>query len=209
MNKLFVLLIFIVALACSGCMYVVRYDSDYRGRVFDGETKAPIEGAAVLGVWFTGTPTPAGAISHYYDAREALTDKNGDFSIPGMGLRVLSNLEPMSVMVFKSGYTVVESRIWESLETKVELDKTIHDKAIDRTSFPYKIQDSKDYWPYMDSSGVAQFPLRKLTLKELNALPPPGRPSAPYYKMQLMIKEFNRYNKILGLKPFTIRGEPK
>jgi hypothetical protein len=210
--KSMIFLLFLVAnLSCSGCIYAVRYDGEYRGKVFDGETKTPIEGAAVLGTWYTIQPTPAGAISHFYDARETLTDKNGEFSMPGMGLRVMSNLEPMSVMVFKAGYTAEESILWGSIETKEEWEDPIHrDLIVDKNSFPYQMRYTLNYLPYMDANGVANFPLRKLTQKEKDKREGhPSRPSIPENKMPLMTKEINKYRVESGLDAFTIRGDTK
>jgi hypothetical protein len=188
-------------LICSGCMYAVRYDGEYRGKVFDGVTNAPIEGAVVLGVWDSASSTPAGQVDYFYDARETLTDKNGEFSIPGMGLRVMSNLEPMTVMVFKSGYKAIDPMLWDGpWPTKAELAGPKYAKVS---------REIMDFFPFSDESGNVNFPLRKLTLQEQKDFPPPHRPSIPEDKMQLMTKEINRYNIELGLKPFTIRGVTK
>lgn len=200
MKKLLIILIILSSCYCSGCMYVVRYDGDYRGRVFDGDTKVPIEGAAVLGVWNTASPTVAGAVHSFYDARETLTDKNGEFMIPGMGLRILSNLEPPSLVVFKAGYNS-ESIPWKAIHPKEELDKPIHDKTIDRSSFPYRGKYTKDYWPYMNSNDVAQFPLRRLTPEERKYFTEPDYYSVPEYLMPLMGKEIDRDRVERGIGP--------
>ncbi len=46
----------------------------------------------MLGQWDKAYPSPAGDIHSYYDARETLTDKKGEFTIKGMGLRVMTYL---------------------------------------------------------------------------------------------------------------------
>jgi len=83
-----VLLGFFILTSISGCISV--YDPPRKGKVIDADTKEPIEGAVVLGYWhifylhywlFPGGP------SAYYDARETVTDKNGHFTLPGLGLR--------------------------------------------------------------------------------------------------------------------------
>lgn len=50
----------------------------YRGKVIDAETKAPISGAVVLVYWYVDVPG-FHMTSKFYDAREALTDANGEF----------------------------------------------------------------------------------------------------------------------------------
>jgi hypothetical protein len=86
-----------------GCLYAVRVDGPYEGRVIDA-TGEPIEGVVVLGVWDTETPSPAGAISRYYDAAETVTDNKGEFTIAGKGLS--ANLD-FSVLIFKAGYEYI------------------------------------------------------------------------------------------------------
>ena len=61
-------------------------DGPYRGKVIDAETKEPIEGAVVVVVWvnevlkfYSGWPK---AETRFAETKEALTDKNGEFSIP-------------------------------------------------------------------------------------------------------------------------------
>jgi hypothetical protein len=199
------ILMFVMAIAlltCSGCIYTARYDGEYCGKVFDGETKAPIEGAVVLGTWDTGSLTPAGQVDYFYDARETLTDKNGEFCIPGMGLRVMSNLEPMRVMVFKSGFTPEESGLWESILTKEEYEKDYsYSKIIDKTSFPYMVKSLKVYLPYKDANGVANFPLRKMTVEERKKPSGPSWPSIPEDKMPLMMKEIDKDRVDQGMRP--------
>jgi hypothetical protein len=93
-----------VLLLSSGCVTYLGYDGPYEGRVIDKETRQPIEGAVVHGTWVKSHPGPGGASSSFYDSREVLTDKNGNFKIEGMGLLILSNMEEMEVWVFKAGY---------------------------------------------------------------------------------------------------------
>ena len=109
----------------SGCMYAIRYDGAYNGKVIDAYTGAPIEGAVVLGVWNVVHRGPAGGVTEYYDARETVTDKNGEFSVSGMGLRIMSNLEPMSVVIFKAGYEQLRYMLWESLKVDILLKEKI------------------------------------------------------------------------------------
>ena len=64
-----------------GCSDAKTY-GPYYGKVVDMETKEPIEGAAVLVVFYANEPGPAGSITRYADALETQTDKNGEFRIP-------------------------------------------------------------------------------------------------------------------------------
>lgn len=159
-----------------GCMYAVRYDGTYKGKVVDAETGHPIKDAVVLGTWHTVTPTVAGGISHYYDARETETNNNGEFSIPGMGLRIMSNLEPMHFVIFKAGYEHIGSTPWESLKVDIQLSKKIK-------------------W----EGSIPIIPLKILTMQERrNRLGSYYVVGVPDDKQKLLMQEIEKENKEIG-----------
>lgn len=151
----------------TGCLYAVRYDGPYQGKVVDEQTREPIEGAVVLGTWSVVHFTPAGGVHTYYDARETITDRNGEFTISGQGLRIMSSLEPMSVMIFKSGYRHFGSVAWNSL----------------KIAYRDEIKWEED---------MAIFPVKKMTLEERKIAGTPSRPNIPTAKMKLMTGEINK-----------------
>jgi len=104
-----------------GCLYLARYDGPYHGKVVDQETRTPLEGVVVLGTWSVSHFDPGGGSSTYYDAHEVVTDKNGEFVIPGLGLRMLSSIKPMDFTVFKAGYSYFSSN-WNSLKIETRKD---------------------------------------------------------------------------------------
>ena len=171
-NKLTIIVLMVFLIVTGSCGYLARYDGPYKGKVIDADTVKPIEGVVVLGVWYKETPTPAGAVSSYYDARETVTDKNGEFEIPGMGLKILSTVAPMSVLIFKAGYEYIGLGPWESF------------------------QESEYYKKKVKWEGKkAIIPLRKLTMDERKksgtfpSLPPS---EAQLDKVRLMLKEINK-----------------
>jgi len=179
MNINAIALAILITFSISGCSYGVRYDGTYIGKVVDAETREPIEGAVVLGTWYTVSHTVAGGVHSYYDARETATDKNGEFSIFGMGLRIMSNLEPMSVLIYKSGYEYLGSMTWESLKIDILLSKKIiwdKDKPI--------------------------IPLNKLTLEERIKRGSPSRPGIPIEKMKSLTREINKEEIRFGRPPY-------
>ncbi len=99
--------IILITFLISGCAIVHNYDA-YYGKIIDAETKEPLEGAAVLAVYCTQQYGPAGSVSHYLDAKETLTDKNGEFKIPSftfLTFRVLQSFErDVWFTIFKPGY---------------------------------------------------------------------------------------------------------
>jgi hypothetical protein len=135
----------------------------------------------VLGVWNTEQITPGGAVHNFHDARETVTDKNGEFEIPGMGLKILGNVTPMDVLIFKAGYEHIGMGSWESLKSDLILRKKI------------KWEGTK-----------AIIPLKKLTMEERKKQGSPSFPSEAYEKkkMPLLIKEINREEKAFGRQPY-------
>ncbi len=174
----------LLLISVTGCIpaYTIRYDETFSGKVVDAETGEPVEGVVVLGVWYVSMIYGL----KYYDARETVTGKNGEFSIPGKGLRIMSNLEPVTVMIFKAGYRYVEGT-WKSF----------------KEGFYYK---DKIKW----EGDMPIIPLQKLTMKQRRRRgsphPPPDK--APLEKVILMLKEIDKNDIELGLEPRGIwRGE--
>ena len=101
------LLLLILFPATGGCAITHKY-GPYYGKVVDAETKEPIEGAAVLIVYKTEQYGLAGPVSHFADAQETITDKNGEFEISAIRinkLRIISGWERHpEVRIFKPGY---------------------------------------------------------------------------------------------------------
>ena len=101
------LLSLIIISSFSGCAMVHRYGAFY-GKVIDIETKEPLEGAAVLAIYYTESYGPAGAHTHYLDAQEAVTDKGGEFRIKPLTaktFRVLHSFDPhVYFTIFNPGY---------------------------------------------------------------------------------------------------------
>ena len=122
-------LIVLAAYALCGCVSLVYYDGTYHGRVIDAQTREPIEGAVVLGVWSKGYMGAGGIAHEYYDARETVTDAQGDFTIEGMGPRVMTHLQKMDVVIFKAGYEHVGRVSWDALKMRDHI-KWENSKAI-------------------------------------------------------------------------------
>jgi len=162
---------------------IARYDGPYEGRVIDAETKQPIEGVVVLGVWNKIASVGAGgAFRKYHDAQETVTNKNGEFSIKGQGLKIMSSVEPMNVLIFKAGY-MYESGPWESLKEGLIYRDTI------------KWEGKKPI-----------IPLRKLTMEERKKIGSPSAPpdEAPFEKVRLILKEIDKDDIERGLPPRRI-----
>ena len=121
----------------------VRDELPYPGKVIDAETGDPIAGVVVLAEWYR-RPTIFGSMHDtFYDAREVVTDANGDYTMPSMGLRFLSTLNLPRFLFFKAGYEYLGPYPWETFKEDPILSPKI------------KWEGEK-----------AIIPLRKLTLEE-------------------------------------------
>ena len=100
----YLVLIFFAVLILSTSATVHKF-GPYRGKVVDLESGEPLEGAAVLVVFYTETFY---AVSSYADAVETVTDEQGEFKIPwrlATTLHPISSWEPYGyATIFKPGY---------------------------------------------------------------------------------------------------------
>ena len=181
-------LLITILLLMTGCLYAVRYDATFKGRIIDADTGQPIEGVVVLGVWYLGYPSVAGVVHKYYDAKETVTDKKGEFKISGFGPRVMSNLEPMNVLIFKAGYMPVD-------DMGPGVRKTFREESWS--------------WENVEYDGDRLIiPLKKLTMEERKKQGRPNDPptEAPLKKVKHMLREIDRDRIERGLDARGIWG---
>ena len=92
-------------------------DGPWSGRVIDAETKQPIEGAVVVVLWHKVYSTPTGDSSYFFDAVEALTDKDGKFFIPQFKalnlIPIIRRIEGPDFIIFKPEYTAFPGRAYD------------------------------------------------------------------------------------------------
>ncbi|MBP7764332.1 MAG: carboxypeptidase regulatory-like domain-containing protein, partial [Syntrophaceae bacterium] len=81
---------------------------EFHGRVIDSETKEPIAGAVVVVLYYkrsTFSLNPGGPSSFVTEAKETLTDKNGEFFFPSYSeLMYLNEDVGARFIFFKPGY---------------------------------------------------------------------------------------------------------
>lgn len=148
-----------------------------RGKIVDAETKEPVEGVVVLVEW---RETHFFAGSTFIDAQETLTDKEGNFHIPGIW--VLNPLKrattDTNMTIYKSGYEAIETwafRDWKQINPML----------------PYVLR--------LEEDGNPVIMLRKLTNEERKKLSTPGTETLPYAKKKLLLEEINKENRFRGL----------
>jgi hypothetical protein len=105
---LILILILLVALIILsnllGHGWIVYYERPFTGKVINSETKEPIEGAIVVAIYkIIGYLMPV----FVFDAKEVLTNKNGEFYIPphmSLSLWPFSRCDPTEFIFYKPGY---------------------------------------------------------------------------------------------------------
>ena len=112
-SAIFIILTIVVWFAYSATAYAWLYYSkpEFRGKVIDAETKQPIEGTVVVVLyekWEFGGP--GGGNTLPMDAKETLTDKNGEFYFPSYRTLIgpLSREGDVSFIIYKPGYMSVD-----------------------------------------------------------------------------------------------------
>lgn len=177
-GSLIILLLIVFLTATTASAFFIRYDGPYEGRIVDADTGNPIEGVVVLGVWKKEIPNVAGSNSTFYDAKETVTDKDGEFKIQGLGLKVFSFVVPMNLLIFKAGYEYFGYTPWISLK----IDRIFIERI--------KWEGSK-----------AIIPIRKLTMEERKKRLF-GKENIPDKKQMLFIRELNKERIEIGLTPY-------
>jgi hypothetical protein len=89
------------------------FGGPYAGRVIDSTTRRPIEGAAVVAVWWVESPFMVQSITYFYDAQETLTDQRGIFVIPGIWggwSTPLGKIREPLFTIFRPGYKAYKDR---------------------------------------------------------------------------------------------------
>jgi hypothetical protein len=100
----------LVALFCSavgGCAPPFYFAESTRGRVIDAQTKQPLPGAVIIGLWDMEEPFKASG--RVLTAQETTADQNGNFTLPGWGPKLRPCLARLldhdpGLIVFRSGY---------------------------------------------------------------------------------------------------------
>jgi hypothetical protein len=113
--------------------FLYHSDGPYKGKVIDLETGEPIEGAVVAGVWileFNLTP--------FCDAKETMTDKNGEFILPKAScftLWPLTQMGRLDIIVFKPGYLGFPPLGYTSEERKARMPDFTGDEFKDKKKY--------------------------------------------------------------------------
>jgi hypothetical protein len=94
---------FILMASDSHAGWLIYHKPEYKGKVIDAETKAPIEGAVVAVYYMKGN---LGGTTYVIHTKEALTDQNGEFVIPSYTTLIApySIEDDAEFIIYKPGY---------------------------------------------------------------------------------------------------------
>ena len=81
----------------------VRGQGPYRGRVVEARSGKPLAGVLVIGYWTYMSANVGGGTTHCLDAKETLTDENGEFEIPARYAALFRPLGSMNIAIYKVG----------------------------------------------------------------------------------------------------------
>lgn len=86
--------------------WLVFHKPEFKGRIVDIETNEPIEGAVVVVIYRKLQMAVGDSVDMAIDAREALTNKSGEFTFPSYStfINPLSSGNPVQFIIFKPGY---------------------------------------------------------------------------------------------------------
>jgi hypothetical protein len=193
MKKLLILFIaaaVLFSVSACGRWFIFYHKPEYRGRVIDAETKAPIEGVVVVVMYykqFIMGVAESGKVS-IMKVKETLTDSKGEFYFPSdTGLMPFFSTELFSAfIIYKPGY--VSSSGPRGLYNAVLIEKFF---SIDVIGKEGEIRDGYDSW---------KGPLGIVELMKGDGMSP--SPPADYRSkaLPLLFKAINEDRKRRGLE---------
>jgi hypothetical protein len=198
---LFMMAIVFFSFSNSAYSWPLYSKPEFRGRVIDAETKQPSEGAVVVVLYekweFSG---PGGGNTLPMDAKETLTDKDGDFYFPSYKTLIgpLSRVSDVSFIIFKPGYMSINRiegiKIPDEKYFAIEKDMVGKEGEIKYVNARFVEPVTKTWKGFM---GIVE--LKKVSPDK--AMPPGGIP-ANYGARQLplLYKAINTDRKNRGLK---------
>lgn len=108
------MLLLLSGVACNAS-WLFFHKPEFKGKIVDIETNKPIEGAVVVAIYRKQVIGVGDSVIMDFYAREALTDKDGNFKIPSYTsmIQPLSWSQPVLFTIFKSGYASLANAAFE------------------------------------------------------------------------------------------------
>jgi hypothetical protein len=100
-------IIVLIAVSLGFVLPGLVYAKTYHGQVIDAETGKPLEGAVVVVIWHTEPRIAMDPPEYFHDAKEALTDAQGNFRLeasPAINWNPLMAIKDPNIVIFQPGY---------------------------------------------------------------------------------------------------------
>lgn len=167
--------------------WLVYTKPEFRGKAIDAETRQAVEGAVVVVLynkWEFGGP--AGGNTLPMDAKEILTDKEGEFYFPSYITLIgpLSRASGVSFIIFKPGYMSV-TRI-DGIEIPEENYFTVEKEQVGKEGEIKYVDRWKRHLSYKGPLGIVE--LRKAKTWEERRRTRPGIGGTDEKKLPLFLK---------------------
>ncbi len=159
--------------------WLIYHKPEFKGKVVDLDTNEPIEGVVVVAIYEKATHGPADTVTSSFDAREALTDNKGEFTIPSYTTFIspISTSYDVEFIVFKPGYA------WER---PVRLERTFSGKLTQEFDIP--VMWNKGLKCVVLKSGVVKLPKAKTDKDRINSFYSTGQIESFKNKLPLSIE---------------------
>lgn len=108
MSRIILITLFLVLIYEATCnaSWLIFHKPEFRGKIVDIETHEPIEDAVVVAIYRKEQMGIGDSVDIDLDARESLTDRNGEFVIPSYNtfINPFSRSIQVQFIIFKPGY---------------------------------------------------------------------------------------------------------
>ena len=172
-----------------------RYDHDILGKIVDFDTRKPIAGVVVSAVWFIWPVSLSiEPKMKYYDYFETLTNKDGDFRIPGKGLNIIRNMPPPAIAIFKAGYSILHL---QDLGANFKQDHPLSGEVEwigDKPVIPFKMKALEERKSYLRTHP--RMPFKKMEYVII-----------PSQKTWQFIEELKREYSAIGMTPAQLNDQ--
>lgn len=196
----------ILILACSITQshagWLIYHKPEFKGKVIDAETKAPIEGAVVVVVYKKENfAFPSGGVTKVINVKETLTDKNGEFDFQSYTtlIQPLSGESHADFIIYKPGYGSYPNLQLTPKGIDAPSEEIFFSSGIGGTGELEGLVDRKNAMIKV-TFGIVELPKLKTREERLNAIRFPTGDAKPK-DMPLLYKAYNEEYSRFGLEP--------
>lgn len=183
---------------------IIFHKPEFKGKVTDAETTAPIEGAVVVALYYKESIVDWGGPSNYLiHYKEVLTDKKGEFDLPAYTTIISPNAKEhyTEFIIYKPGYgNFPNNRMSPPLgiSSQTEEKYFLAEHFGKQGEIQVRIVGTWNYTKQKVTFGLVELPRLRTRKDRLNAIP--GSPTDIRSKeLPLLFKAMNEENRRFGL----------